>query len=172
MNSIDNISIDNLTDTELNRHGLPRQRPGPKGNEVWGQLIKKGKVVGRQRVIVPPDEVEHLASLGCTNKEIAEYFAVDDSTLARNFAVELTKGRHNLRTRLRQAQLRVALEGNPTMLIFLGKCLLGQNESGMSDSNQPLPWSDDDEAEIDMDMPDLDQALESAQEDEYANTNP
>ena len=61
------------------------------------------------------------------------------------------------KTSLRQAQLRVALEGNPTMLIWLGKNVLNQNDNGTtSDDRRPLPWSDtmDDEVvEDDDDIP-------------------
>ena len=122
-----------------------RNKPGPKGEAVWGTVTKKGKVIGRQRVVVPPDEVEHLASLGCTNKEIAEYFQVSESTLAYNFTIDLTKGRHQLRTTLRQAQLRTALTGNAAMLIWLGKNILGQTDNGLAgDSTKVLPWTDDD----------------------------
>jgi len=115
----------------------------------WGEKIITGIVVGRNRVVVPPTEVEHLASLGCTDREIAQYFEVSESTLRYQLSSYLAKGRHQLRTTLRQAQLRVALEGNPTLLIWLGKNILSQNDNGTtSDDRQPLPWTDslDDDA--------------------------
>ena len=38
-----------------------------------------------------------------------------------------------------------ALDGDPRMLIFLGKNLLGQSENPMGgDNSAPLPWSDED----------------------------
>jgi hypothetical protein len=93
---------------------------------------------------VPPDEVEHLASLGCTDREIAQYFDISESTLRYQLSAFLIKGRHKLKSTLRQAQLRVALEGNPTMLIWLGKNLLQQNDAGTtSDDRRPLPWTDE-----------------------------
>ena len=47
--------------------------------------------------------------------------------------------------RLRRKQLEVALEdGNPTMLIFLGKAILAQSDNPLnSDDKKILPWSDD-----------------------------
>jgi len=46
--------------------------------------------------------------------------------------------------RLRRKQMEVALEGNPTMLIFLGKAMLGQSDNPLnSDDKKILPWSDD-----------------------------
>ena len=122
-------------------------KPGPKtGHTV--EITKTAVVVGRNKVAVPPDEVEHMASLGCRDTEIAEYFGVTEDAIRRHFAAFLIKGRHQLKTTLRQAQLRVALDGNPTMLIWLGKNLLSQNENGQSNSdNRPLPWTDEVEAE-------------------------
>lgn len=129
---------------EQNNNEKPYNKPGPTGEHKWAVKTVKGIVVGRNKIIVPPEEVEHQASLGCTDREIANYFDVHENTLRYNFKEFLTKGRHNLKTSLRQAQLRVALDGNPTMLIWLGKNLLSQNDAGtVSDDKRPLPWTDD-----------------------------
>jgi hypothetical protein len=118
----------------------PYQAKEPK----WGEKTIVGIVVGRNKTVVPPEEVEHLASLGCTDREIANYFEISESTLRYQLSSYLTKGRHQLRTTLRQAQLRVALEGNPTLLIWLGKNILQQNDAGTtSEDARPLPWTDE-----------------------------
>ena len=49
-------------------------------------------------------------------------------TLNRNFAEFLDKGRANGKTRLRQLQWQAAQKGNVTMLIWLGKTMLGRRE--------------------------------------------
>ena len=122
----------------------PYNKPGPNGEPKWGEKIIKGIVVGRNKIVVPPEEVEHFASLGCTDREIARYFDVTESTLRYNFSDYLVKGRHHLKTTLRQAQLRFALEGNATLLIWLGKNILQQNDAGTtSDEVRALPWTDD-----------------------------
>jgi len=72
--------------------------------------------------------VQRLASYGLNNSEIAEYFEVDESTIRKGFPEFLTKGRLALKTKLRKAQIRVALKGNATMLIWLGKNMLGQSD--------------------------------------------
>ena len=82
--------------------------------------------VGRPRADVDPRLVEQLASIGCSNKEIAAACNCSTDTIERNFAAEITKGRENGKTRLRKKQIEVALAGNVTMLIFLGKNMLGQ----------------------------------------------
>lgn len=71
-------------------------------------------------------QVEKLASYGLTNKEIAEALGYDDSTLKRKFENFLTKGKANLKQRLKRKQIDVALAGNVSMLIWLGKQYLGQ----------------------------------------------
>ncbi len=71
-------------------------------------------------------QVEKLASYGLTNKEIAEALGFDDSTLKRKFENFLTKGKANLKQRLKRKQIDVALGGNVSMLIWLGKQYLGQ----------------------------------------------
>lgn len=111
---------------------------------VLGTKVVTGLVVGRDKKVIPQSEVEHLASLGCRDSEIAEYFDISPSTLRYNFSSELIKGRHELKCRLRQAQLRVAFEGNPTLLIWLGKQILGQSESPLQAGREPLPFTDDD----------------------------
>jgi hypothetical protein len=122
----------------------PRNKPGPNGEPKWADKTVRGIVVGRNKTIVPPEEVEHFASLGCTDREIANYFDVHENTLRYNFKEYLTKGRHQLKTTLRQAQLRYALEGNATLLIWLGKNILQQNDNGTtSDDARPLPWTDE-----------------------------
>jgi len=104
----------------------------------------EGVVVGRDKKVVPPRDVERLAQMGCKDSEIADWFGVDENTLRYNFSVELLKGKLALNQSLRQAQIRLALSGNATMLIWLGKNILGQSESPLdSEANAPLPWSDD-----------------------------
>lgn len=112
--------------------------------------LKQGTFVGIEvgrgdtKKIIDPNEVEKLASLGMKNSEIADWLEIDDSTLNYNFKQNLTKGRLKLNQSLRQAQIRLALSGNATMLIWLGKNVLGQSENPTdSDANAPLPWDDD-----------------------------
>jgi hypothetical protein len=107
-------------------------------------LEVEGVVVGRDKKVVPPKDVERLAQMGCKDSEIADWFGVDENTLRYNFSVELLKGKLALSQSLRQAQIRLAMSGNATMLIWLGKNILGQSDSPLdSEANVPLPWTDD-----------------------------
>ena len=103
----------------------------------------EGRVIGRDKKVVPPNEVYKLAQIGCKDTEIAAWFGIDENSLRYNFSVELLKGRENLKQSLRRAQLSLALSGNAVMLIFLGKNYLGQSDNPINtDALAPLPWSD------------------------------
>lgn len=110
-----------------------------------GTVTKEGIVVGRNKVVVVPEDVEKLAKLWCTNREIAEWFGIEESTLKYNFSDNITKGRSETKQALRRAQLKNALEGNTTMQIWLGKNILGQSDQPAVDTevDKILPWSDD-----------------------------
>lgn len=104
----------------------------------------QGKVVGRGKKPVPSAEVYKLAMIGCKDIEIADWFGIDSNTLRYNFSVELLKGREALKQSLRRKQIDVAMSGNPTMLIFLGKNLLGQSDNPIASQEAAiLPWSDE-----------------------------
>jgi hypothetical protein len=84
---------------------------------------------------IDASEVEKLAELGLNNVDIADFFSVDKETIRTRFSLELAKGRFNLKRKLRKKQIDVALKGNVTMLIWLGKQMLGQSEYGNSFSD-------------------------------------
>ena len=109
--------------------------------EVHGYEIGRGN---RKR-IVNPDDVYKLAALGCTNKEICTWFDIHNKdTLQYTFGDVIEKGREDLKMRLRQAQLKLALGGNAVMLIWLGKQILGQQDQPTtSEATAPLPFNDE-----------------------------
>jgi hypothetical protein len=111
-----------------------------------GTKTVEGVVVGRDKTVIPPEEIFKLAAIGCKDKEVAEWFGIDTNTLRYNFSIELLKGRESLKHSLRRAQIKTALSGNPTLLIWLGKQYLGQTDSPMdASSTQILPWVTDNE---------------------------
>lgn len=82
--------------------------------------------MSRPKIDIDEKVVEGMASVGATNVEIADFLGVDEALVRRRCREVLVKARAGLKTRLRQAQLKVALNGNPTMLIWLGKQMLNQ----------------------------------------------
>jgi hypothetical protein len=76
------------------------------------------------------EEVIHeLASIHCTMKEIASIMKCSVDTLERRYADIIKKGQDEGRSSLRRAQYKSAMGGNATMLVWLGKQLLGQKDS-------------------------------------------
>jgi hypothetical protein len=89
-------------------------------------------------------QLQKLASLGCTNKEMADFFGCSPDLLEKSYSVFLTKGRAEQRIRLRQLQWKSAEKGNVTMQIFLGKNMLGQQDKiEETELDEPLVWSAD-----------------------------
>jgi hypothetical protein len=113
----------------------------------WGSKTVAGIIVGRNNAVVPPQEVEDLAALGCNNKEIAEWFGITEQTLRYNFSDFVLKGRERLKHSLRRAMLTNAcVNMNAAVQIFLAKNMLSMSDSGMvSDASRVLPFTDDDD---------------------------
>jgi len=133
---------------------------------AWGEKIVEGKLIGRNNVVVPPEEVEDLAALGCTNVDIANWFGVTEQAIRYNFSDNLTKGRETLKISLRRAMLKNACVNlNAAVQIFLAKNMLGMSDNGMvNDGSKVLPFSDDED-----DKP-TDEQLADMQ-DEYKELN-
>ena len=134
-----------MEDIILDSAEPPKKKTGPKPKdlvtvEVTGYQVGRGIT---KRVVFDVD-VYKLAAMGCTDKEIANWFDIDHNTLKYNFANIIAKGRDDLKQSLRRSQIKLALSGNATMLIWLGKNILGQQESPLdSESNAALPWDDE-----------------------------
>lgn len=123
----------------------PKKKTGPRPKdlvtvEVTGYEVGRGPT---KRVVFDED-VYKLAAMGCSNAEISRWFNIDENTLTYNFSEIIAKGREHLKHSLRRAQIKLALSGNATMLIWLGKNILGQSENPVdSEATAPLPWTDD-----------------------------
>ena len=89
------------------------------------------------------EEVQKLSKFGMTNVEIADFFGCDESLIRKSYSEYLTKGRAKGKMRLRQLQWQAAEKGNTSMLIFLGKQMLGQTDNPeASEASEPLPFVD------------------------------
>ena len=77
---------------------------------------------------IDPKKVEYLASIGCTQTEIAKMYGCNEDTIQRTYSESWRKGIADCKERLRKIQWKIALEGNPTMAIWLGKQYLGQTD--------------------------------------------
>ena len=110
------------------------------GNNPTKKPTKRKKTVGRpKKYDIDTDVLFKLAKYNLTNIEIADIYGCDESLLVKNYSEFLTKGRAELKKRLRQAQYEVAVDDrNVTMLIWLGKQILGQTEKAELQMNRSI----------------------------------
>ena len=102
-------------------------------------MTKEKKKAGRpKKYDLDTEQVEKLSSFGCTNREIASFFNCSETTLTRNYGDFLTKGRDKGKIRLRQLQWKAADKGNVSMLIWLGKQILGQTDRQEVEHIRPI----------------------------------
>lgn len=139
MTTIDSGSV-SLTQAEPVKE---KKKTGPKPKELTEGTIL-GLPVGRDKKVVPPDQVQELAELGCNNTEIANFYGVTEDAISRNFAAELVKGRELMKIKLRRAMFKNACTNmNAAVQIFLAKNMLGMADSPVNTADkEPLPWSD------------------------------
>jgi DNA-binding CsgD family transcriptional regulator len=80
------------------------------------------------------DQIIRMAEVGCTQQEIAHVMAVSIDVIQKHKDL-IDAGKSHGKVKLRRVQMAKALEGNPTMLIWLGKQMLGQSENPVSDED-------------------------------------
>jgi AraC-like DNA-binding protein len=92
---------------------------------------------GRPRIEIDWDTVNRCCEMFCTGEEIASVLGISYDTLQRavkgEFGVPFAEY-YRLKSvgglvSLRRAQFQLAMSGNPTMLIWLGKQRLGQKDT-------------------------------------------
>jgi hypothetical protein len=105
--------------------------------------------LGRPRKEIDWEQFDKLCSLQCTLVEIAGWFDCSEDTIERRveeeyrvtFAEHYKKRSAKGKMSIRRKQFDVAMSGNVTMLIWLGKQFLGQKdktEHSAGESAQPI----------------------------------
>tara|TARA_R110000737_G_scaffold343942_1_gene370482 strand:+ start:939 stop:1298 length:360 start_codon:yes stop_codon:yes gene_type:complete len=106
-------------------------------------MLEEKSNAGRPKHKFSADETEmvkRLSEMFCSQEEIAYAMGCSRSVL-RNYTELLAEGKARGRVKLRRAQMDKALEGNPTMLIWMGKQLLSQSDNPTDgDDTMVLPW--------------------------------
>lgn len=110
--------------------------------EVTHEMVARGAAAAAARVAVgmepnrsgpPPIVVDEeilkgLAAIQCTMEEMSAVLGCSVDTLERRYADVIRKAKEQGKSSLRRKQYQVALSGNPTMLIWMGKNVLGQTD--------------------------------------------
>ena len=89
---------------------------------------------GRPKIEIDFAEVDKLCQIQCTGEEIASFFEISYDTLERrckeqfkvSFAEYIKEKSSKGKSSLRRLQWKAAMNGNVTMLMWLGKQYLGQ----------------------------------------------
>jgi hypothetical protein len=90
--------------------------------------------MGRPKKTIDLVELKKLCEMQCTAHEICGFFGIHEETLNRivkdeygiTFPEYFEQSRCTGKAALRRRQFQTAMDGNPTMLIWLGKNWLGQ----------------------------------------------
>lgn len=92
--------------------------------------------MGRPRISIDWDQVEKMCAIHCTGEEQAAILGVSYDTLNRacqrehdmSFAEYFKQKASHGKMSLRRKQYTTAMDGNTTMLVWLGKNWLGQSD--------------------------------------------
>lgn len=97
-------------------------------------------MAGRPKKEIDYEAVEKLASIQCTQDEIANFLGLSVRTLQRDeeFCQLYKKGMDNGKMSLRRTQFKIAEKGNASMAIFLGKQYLGQRDVIEADNTHEI----------------------------------
>jgi hypothetical protein len=102
-------------------------------NSKTNDFFAKGVIImARPKKVIDMQEVEKLASEGCTVDEIAAYFHVNKSTLYRRkkFKETYERGLEKCKLSVRRALYKKGvINGDTKALIFLAKNLLGMTDN-------------------------------------------
>ena len=99
---------------------------------------------GRPEAKLDVELIEKLAKIHCTPREIGYIMGVDYRTIIKHHNDLLEKAKALGKMNIRRKQMEVAMSGNPTMLIWVGKQWLTQSDSPLNDDDaKVLPWNDE-----------------------------
>jgi hypothetical protein len=106
----------------------------------------------KHRKPIDQELIYKLAAIHCSNKEIGSIVGIHIDSLQRYYGDVIRAGRDSGKGKLRRKMWEQALNGNPTMMIWLSKNHLGMTDAVLvSDDKKPLPWSDSDDNKMNAD---------------------
>ena len=90
--------------------------------------------MAKQKIQLDIDDIRELASEGNTIEDISTLLGVSNTVIVENkeYKQAYEMGLCDMRATLRHSQFQSAKSGNTSMLIWLGKVVLGQREETVS----------------------------------------
>lgn len=119
-----------------NADGSPCQRKA-KGSLCMSHGGPEPKREGRPLKEINSEQVFQLARIDCSYEEMAAVLGCCPDTLMNRFSEVIKKGRDSGTASLKKQQFKLAMDGNPTMLIWLGKNKLGQTDKAAHEHSGP-----------------------------------
>ena len=111
-----------------------------KSDKNMNRTQSSHKAVGRPKINIDLDIVGNLASIGCTQEEIASVVGVSARTLQRNFAEIIDRFKNKGKASLRKKMYEKAMKGNDKLLIWLSKNYLNMvDKVHTTNTTEPLP---------------------------------
>lgn len=106
---------------------------------------------GRPEIFIDWSKLDGFLALGATLLDCSDLMDISEDTIERvikkkhklRFSEYREKKMSGMRIRLRQKQYDVAMKGNVTMLIWLGKQMLGQTDKVMTVDESDLEFVDE-----------------------------
>jgi hypothetical protein len=101
----------------------------------------------KPRKIIDWEKVDRLIEAGCSGHEIAPAIGISSDTLYERCVLEKEMTYSDYSSKLRSKgdglikakQFQLAMSGNPSMLIWLGKNRLGQSDKAQIEQTNVLP---------------------------------
>ena len=105
--------------------------------------------MARPKIKIDWKQVDQMCAIHCTGEEQAAVLGIDYDTLnsackrenKKSFSDYFKQKSASGKMSLRRRQFTSALDGNSTMLIWLGKNILNQSDSSSDDATDPPPLS-------------------------------
>lgn len=126
------------------------ETPAEQPRRRYGEKTVKGIIIGRgeTKQIISIKDVEKLAALHLTYRDMSDYFGCKENTFRDNFKSVVVKARQTTKQRLMQAMLHNAIDKHqPAIQIFLAKNMLGFSNEPINSivNTSVLPWLEEDE---------------------------
>ena len=100
----------------------------------------KTKSMGRPNKKVDEKVIANLSQIGCTQEEIGSVVGISARTLQRRYADLIEDNKNKGKASLRKRMWQSALKGNPNMMIWLSKNVLGMKDRTVQETVvEPLP---------------------------------
>ena len=111
-----------------------------KNDKIKTKDTIKTQSIGRPKKELDIKVIANLSQIGCTQEEIGSVVGISARTLQRRYADLIEDNKNKGKASLRKRMWQSALKGNPNMMIWLSKNVLGMKDRTVQETVvEPLP---------------------------------